>query len=254
MKLFEKPDYAFVKPDKEFEGLKIYFLSKHLGLKIDDFDDNIYQPINTKTLQKISSYFPINVKEMVLLNQIHSDEIIHKTSKKSSYPTADGIITSIKHIALFIKTADCVPIFLYDCENEVIGAVHAGWRGTSLKIIKKAINKMEHFYKTKMEKLFVFIGPAIGPCCYEVGKDVFESFSFLGKAKEDFFNRRKDKTFMMDLKGINAYLAEKEGVPQENIEICELCTYCNPNLFYSYRRDKNENEMGRNLNFIVMTK
>jgi YfiH family protein len=252
MKIFKKPDYAFIKPEKEFEGLKIYYLSKHLGLKPVDLDVNVYQQPDTKTLQKISSYFPINIKEMVLLNQIHSDKIVHKTNKKSSNPTADGIITSLKHIVLFIKTADCVPIFLYDHENKVIGAVHAGWRGTSLKIIKKAINKMEHFYKTKMENLYVFIGPAIGPCCYEVGKDVYESFSFLGKAKEDFFNRRKDKTFMMDLKGINAYLAEEEGVPQENIEICELCTYCNPNLFYSYRRDKNET--GRNLNFIVMTK
>lgn len=250
MQLIKKPDYFYIKPEKEFDGVKIYFLSKHLGLTSEDLDT--FSPPETKKLLKLTAYFPINPKEMIFLNQVHGDEVINKVNKKTSYPTADGIITSLKHIALFIKTADCVPIFIYDNINKVIGAVHAGWRGTCLKIIKKTINKMEHFYKSKPENMYIFIGPSIGPCCYEVGKDVYELFGFLGRERQNYFNRRKEKTYMMDLKGINAYIAESEGIPNENIEISNLCTHCNPDLFYSYRRNKEET--GRNLNFILMTK
>jgi YfiH family protein len=186
---------------------------------------------------------------MIFLKQVHGDEIINKINKKTSNPIGDGIITSLKHIALFLKTADCVPIFLYDYKNKIIGAVHAGWRGTSLKILKKAIQKMEHFYKTKPEDIFTFIGPSIGPCCYQVKDDVYSHFGFLGREKQNYFTKRRDKSYMMDLKGINAYIAEQAGILSENIEICDLCTYCNPEIFYSYRRDK---DTGRNLSFIMM--
>ncbi|MCX7770171.1 MAG: peptidoglycan editing factor PgeF [Proteobacteria bacterium] len=249
MELIKKPDYSYIKPTKDFEGVKIFFLSKHLGIHVDELNTDSLP--SQKELQKISSYFPINTKEMIFLKQVHGDEVINKTNKKMSYPTADGIITPLKHVALFLKTADCVPIFLFDPINKIIGAVHAGWRGTSLKILKKAIQKMEHFYRTKPEEVFLYIGPSIGPCCYQVKEDVYTHFSFLGKEKQNFFTRRKDKSYMMDLKGINAHIAEQAGVLIEKIEISDLCTHCNPDLFYSYRRDKEET--GRNLSFIMMT-
>lgn len=249
MELIKKPDYLYIKPSKHFEGLQVCFLSKHLGIRVEEQDLDFYPSF--KVLQKISSYFPINTKEMIFLKQVHGDEVINKTNKKASYPTGDAIITSLKHIGLFLKTADCVPIFLFDPVNKIAGAVHAGWRGTSLKILKKAIQKMEHFYKTQPENIHIFIGPSIGACCYQVKEDVYSHFSFLGKERQNYFVKRKDRSYMMDLKGINAYIGEQTGVLPENIEISELCTYCNPDIFYSYRRDKEES--GRNISFIMMT-
>ncbi len=248
MELIKKPDYCYIKPSTHFDGLEVYFLSKHLGIDLENLEFDSYPSL--KALQKISSYFPINTKEMVFLKQIHGDEVINKTNKKKSYPSGDAIITPLKHIGLFLKTADCVPIFLFDPINKIIGAVHAGWRGTSLKILKKAIQKMEHYYKTKPEDIYIFIGPSIGACCYQVKEDVYNHFSFLGKERQNFFARRKDRSYMMDLRGINAYIGEKAGVLTDHIEISELCTFCNPEFFYSYRRDKEK--AGSNLSFIMM--
>lgn len=248
MELIKKPDYCYIKPSKYFEGLQVYFLSKHLGINVDELNSD-FAP-SGKALQKVSSYFPIKTKEMIFLRQVHGDEVINKINKKTSYPTGDAIITQLKRIGLFLKTADCVPIFLFDPVNKVIGAVHAGWRGTSLKILKKTILKMEHFYNTKPENIYIFIGPSIGSCCYQVKEDVYSHFGFLGREKQNYFTKRKDKSYMMDLKGINAFIAGQAGVLSENIEISELCTHCNPDIFYSYRRDKEET--GRNLSFIMM--
>lgn len=250
MQLIKKPDYSYLVPDRSFDGLKVFFLSRQLGLQANVSEYPL--PPSQKELQNIAAHFPVNIKTMIFLNQVHGDEIIHKTNKFPSFPIADGIFTTQQNLALCIKTADCVPIFLFDKEHKVIAAVHAGWRGTALKILKKTISKMEHFYKTKPENTYLFIGPAIGQCCYEVGKEVYEVFGFLGKRRQDFFNRKKGNSYMMDLKGINAYIAELEGIPTENIDTSDLCTFCNADLFFSYRRDKEET--GRNVSFITLTK
>lgn len=250
MELIVKPDYAFVTSRYKTEKMCLYFLSRHLGLAPEDINDEYPTPPPNHILQRISSHFPVTKRLMIFMNQVHGDEVINKVNKKPSFPTADAIITKEREIALCLKTADCVPIFFYDEKNHVIAAVHAGWRGTALKLVKKTIKKMEHFYKTNPLDVHVFIGPAIGSCCYKVRKDVIEHFNFLGKARQDYIAKSKGEIYYLDLKGINAYLCEQSGVPVEHIEISELCTYCNKDLFYSYRRDGVNS--GRNISFITL--
>lgn len=230
--------------------MKLFFLSRHIGIPSEDVNSDYPSPPAFSVLQQITAHFPVTQRAMIFMNQVHSDEIINKVNKKPSFPTADAIITKEQNIALCLKTADCVPIFLYDSKNNIIAAVHSGWRGTALKLVKKTIKKMEHFYKSQTEDIYAFIGPAIGACCYKVGKDVAEHFHFLGKSKQDFISKLKGEKFMLDLKGINAWLIEQTGVLQEKIEVSELCTCCNKQLFYSYRRDGNNS--GRNISFITL--
>ncbi len=251
MQLINKPDYSFVTSTFESNKVKIFFLSRHLGIPKVEVSPDLPSPPPFSLLLQISSHFPVSSKNMIFMNQVHSDEIINKTNKKPSFPTADAIITKEKNIALCLKTADCVPIFLYDEKNNVIAAVHSGWRGTALKLVKKVIKKMGHFYKTEPEDIHAFIGPAIGSCCYKVGKDVIDHFGFLGRAKGDYISRLKDGKYMLDLKAVNAHMIEQEGVLQDNVEISDMCTCCSRDLFHSYRRDGQE--AGRNISFIVLT-
>lgn len=250
MQLINKPDYSYVTPTFTSEKMRVIFLSRHLSLSSDYINSDFPAPPPNILLQQISSHFPVNAKTMIFMNQVHSDEIINKVNKKPSFPTADAIITKERQLALCIKTADCVPIFLFDTKNDVIAAIHAGWRGTALNIVKKTIKKMEHFYKSNTEDIYAFIGPAICSSCYKVGKDVVQSFGFLGKEKSSFIAKLKDGKYLLDLKGINAHLIEQTDVPQQHIEISELCTYCNPKLFHSYRRDGQQ--AGRNISFITL--
>lgn len=250
MQLVNKPDYSYITTSFELENIKLFYLSRQLGIASEDLLSAYPSPPDFHLLQKISAYFPVNANRMIFMNQVHGDEVIHKTNKKPSFPTADSIITNQTNLALCLKTADCVPIFLYDPKNFVIAAVHAGWRGTALKLVKKTIKKLEHFYATDPENLYAFIGPSIGACCYKVGRDVFDNFHFLGKNRQDFFGKLKGDRYMMDIKSINAFMLEQSGVLQENIEVANFCTCCEEKLFHSYRRDAETS--GRNISFITL--
>ncbi|MCX7991332.1 MAG: peptidoglycan editing factor PgeF [Proteobacteria bacterium] len=250
MQIVNKPDYSYIMPDRFFSDLRVFFLSKNLGISVDNSQKDYPSPPDMNIINKISSYFPVNPKHIIFMNQVHSDMVIIKADKRPSFPQADGIITQMKGLALAVKSADCLPIFLFDNKNKVISAIHSGWRGTALKIVKKALKKFEQEFNSNFSDIYVFIGPAINGSCYEIGKDVYQHFGFLGKKRADYFNRAKNNKFYMDLKGINAYILEQEGIPPENIEICDLCTHCESALFHSYRRDGVN--AGRNISFIIL--
>jgi len=250
MELVNKPDYSYLTTSFTFDKMKLFFLSRHIGIPADEVVVDFPAPPSISVLQRITSHFPVTQRGMIFMNQVHSDEVINKVNKKPSFPTADAIITKERQLALCLKTADCVPIFLFDPKKEVIAAVHAGWRGTALKIVRKTIKKMQHFYKSEPEDVYTFIGPAIGSCCYKVGKDVIEHFNFLGRSKHDYITKFKGEKYTIDLKGINSLLAEQEGVLPEHIEISDLCTFCHSELFHSYRRDGEQ--AGRNVSFITL--
>ncbi len=251
MELINKQDYSYMIPRASFKDVKVFFLSKELGIeplkKVSDYP----APPPFSILTRIAAYFPIDVKNLTFMNQIHSDGIVIKNNKKPSFPTADAMITNLKGVGLAIKTADCVPIFLYDDNKKVAAAIHAGWRGTALKIVKKVIKKLEQEFDVDVNTLYAFVGPAINQQCYEVGKDVYEHFGFLGKSKNDFFYKSKSGKFLMNLKGINVYMLENYGLDPSKIEVSDICTHCQSELFYSYRRDREHS--GRNISFIVLT-
>ena len=172
------------------------------------------------------------------LNQVHGNGVfmLRDGSGIGAAKVSDGdaIVTSLRGIGIGISTADCVPVLLTDHEGTVAGAVHAGWRGTVLRILDSALQKIDEEYGLKPRDLNAVIGPSVGKCCYEVGEDVASLFrDGFGDASEYLIETDGCK-YMLDLPGINRGALVKAGVA--NIEVLGVCTKCNPN-FFSYRRE-----------------
>ena len=110
---------------------------------------------------------------------------------------------------------------------------HCGWKGTYKKLLKKAINFMLENYNSRIEDILAGIGPSIGGCCYNVSEELYNKFSPSKKEGHIVSNNY----FFLDLKEINFKIALESGIEKSNIEIMNLCTKCNNNLFYSYRKE-----------------
>ncbi len=160
------------------------------------------------------------------LKQIHSDIVLEAGRAKKG----DALITSEPGKILVIKTADCLPLLFHEPEARIIGAAHAGWRGLAKGILLKVVEKMKG-KGADLRKLRVAIGPAIGPCCYEVGEEVFEAFE-----KNEMPYVRKGKN--LDLFETAIRQLKEAGLERDNIHLLPLCTYCNEIFFPSFRRER----------------
>ncbi len=161
-------------------------------------------------------------------------------------PEADAVITAKTGVALGIMVADCVPALLYDEKTGVIGAVHAGWRGTAKGILANTIEKMIAAFGSRSRDIRIAIGPAIRKCCYEVDLDVLkqiEASTGAGKNKKNMTggifleHPVKGPKAYIDLPEANRQQAMACGVKAENIWLSGMCTSCLPEKFNSYRRE-----------------
>jgi len=181
-----------------------------------------------------------NTYHFVTAQQTHSDRIaVIQTSKsigwsdyKGAIEQCDGLITNQKGVILTILTADCVPLLLFDPRNQVIGALHAGWRGTQSQIASKTVAKMTQHYGTQPKDLIAYIGPSIKRCCYEVDKTVMQHFQ-----QTNAYDKKGDK-YMLDLPHINFSQLLESNLQSRNIETSPHCTACDTELFFSYRKEK----------------
>ena len=180
----------------------------------------------------ISRAASIDNQKIYLPTQKHTDKVLVLDSDLSPR-IADAVITSNKGILLGIQVADCVPVLLYDVKRNVIGVVHAGWRGTAASILKKTIETMRERFSSFPIDIKIAIGPSIRWCCYHVGYDVLESVEKATGIGEYHINR--GGAYCLDLASANKYQAVSAGVPKENIWVSDECTYCHPDKFYSYR-------------------
>jgi len=171
----------------------------------------------------------IDENNIAFQKQTHSNNVLI-INKPGIYNNCDGLLTNKKNVFLSVSVADCVPIFLYDSENEVVGTVHSGWQGSEKKILSKAIKLLKSNFNTKPENIYSFIGFSAGVCCYEIGIEVANKF-------EEKFLRFNNNKIFLDLKKFNYSLLLNENIPENNIEVCSLCTICNSNILHSYRRD-----------------
>lgn len=174
----------------------------------------------------------IDESDAALSYQVHGCEIL-KAEKACRENGFDALITDKKNLTLIVSVADCTPILIHDPIKNVIAAIHAGWRGTVSQIVRKTIKKMEEDYGANAKNCLMYIGPCIGFDHFEVGNEVAEHFS--GNLKR--FDASNDKYFV-DLKTANKIQGVMAGIPEQNIEISDLCTFCEENLFFSHRRDK----------------
>ena len=184
-----------------------------------------------------------NIENLTSNIQIHSDTVNKiDESNIGQKKEGDALITNIPNTPLLIFTADCVPIAIIDKKNKAIGLAHAGWRGTYDAIAKKTIEKMADNYNTNPKDLVCIIGPSIGPCCYEVSKDLVEKFNMnFTNSTEKFYTIEEDK-YKLDLWKVNEHILRECGVKDENIINLNLCTSCNSDKFHSYRKHNKTQE------------
>ncbi len=187
----------------------------------------------------------------IYLDQVHSDIIrfIDRIPEKNL--KGDAMLTHLPELLLIIQTADCLPVLIVDESRKVIAAVHCGWRGTSKRVIQKAIQGMGDRYGCPPSALLAALGPCIGDECYEVGEDVFRAFEKEGLST-DFFRPHpsEENKYVFDLKGENIAQMLSVGIEKENIFDADGCTHCDES-FHSYRRDGDK--AGRMLSFIGMS-
>lgn len=149
----------------------------------------------------------------------------------------DGLVTDVPGVCLTIFSGDCIPVLLYDPVRRAVGAVHAGWRGTAAGAAAQAVKALVERYSCQPENILAAIGPGIGPCCFETHGDVPDGLrAGLGPEAEGFI-RPLDTPgkFSVDLKGTNARWLERAGVLPERIALCQACTACDLDTFWSHR-------------------
>jgi polyphenol oxidase len=162
----------------------------------------------------------------------HHTANVRIVDHRGTYEYCDALITTMPNVFLAITVADCVPIALFDPATNTVAAIHAGWRGTAAKIVKKTIAKLLVQCESRPRDLRVFIGPAAARCCYEVGAEVAAQFP------DSVVDRKDDGKFLLDVKEANRLQLVECGVPESRIEMSPACTISSPELFHSFRRDK----------------
>lgn len=211
--------------------------------RINYFKDILSIRSDEKSL--LSKITGIIEKNIIFLDQVHGDELaIIKNPPEDNmhyYASADGIITDIPYICFVIRTADCVPVIIYDHNKKVLGAIHSGWKGCHLNISVKAVRNMNQLYNSDYQDIRIFLLPSICPSSYEVNNDVASLF-----AKDIIVKNNK---IYLDLwQNIESSLID-EGIPPANIWNSRMCTLRNSDEFFSHRNK----DIGRNLIFAYIS-
>ena len=233
----------------------------NLGLTPDDTHSNVER--NRELFLRAVGVVNDNgsLWPLMQVRQIHSS-IIHRVDDFSMHAQAgDGIITNVPGILLAIRTADCVPVLVTDVKRRVVGAFHAGWRGTAARVVEKGAGEMRRQFGSQPRDLRAAIGPCVRKCCYAVGAEVraeFESqFTYASELFEEvfdanaihvkypllFLNQRAPghgdlgPEIHLDLVAANKRQLEDAGVRVEHISVIEGCTACDTKRFFSHRAE-----------------
>ncbi|MGI6686026.1 MAG: peptidoglycan editing factor PgeF [Bacillota bacterium] len=218
------------------------FASFNLAFHVGDNPESV-----RKNRRKMVSLLGKDLDSLVAGEQVHSSHI-HivdvndrgrgSASYDSSIPGTDALITNLPGIILSSYYADCVPVFFLDPINKVIALAHAGWKGTVQNIAGLTIQKMTALFGTDPSNCLAAIGPSIGKCCFQVDQPVLEEFARDIDQYERFCCSQGKGKWFLDLPGINEHLLVQHGLKHQNITQSGICTSCQHEIFYSYRKDQ----------------
>lgn len=239
------------------------FDTLNFSSRLGDPPENIQRNFGT-----LAALLGVDSAKIVFPRQVHGDAVEILESSQQQPGDVDALITPVSGVYLAVKTADCVPLLLLDPERKIAAAVHAGWKGTLLRITRKTIQIMNQEFGTEPSRVLAAVGPSIGPCCYEVGDNVLNAFRRGFPAAEKFvLNGLRaaarglgtgvwltgDRVFRpqpvpgrlpesvslrLDLVDANRAELVAAGVLPHNVHVIDLCTACYPELFFSHRRDR----------------
>ncbi|MEN6519888.1 MAG: peptidoglycan editing factor PgeF [Armatimonadota bacterium] len=195
--------------------------------------------------RRLSASLNIDPSAIVCAEQVHGSEVAVVKAEdtgsgavtfEDSIPNTDALITNVPGTTLSLFFADCVPVFILDPARKAIGLAHAGWKGTALSIALKTVEAMQREFGTDPSGCLAAIGPSIGRCCYDVSTDAAEAV-FTAAGDDRIIARACQDKMRLDLKLANWFILRKSGIPEANIAVSELCTACEAEDFFSYRRD-----------------
>lgn len=170
-----------------------------------------------------------------LLTQVHGAMV--RRAPWAGLPEGDAALTDEPGLLLGIETADCLPVLLIDIERRQAAAAHAGWRGTVAGVARAALEALLSS-GSRPEHVHAALGPAIGPCCYEVGDELRAPFAAaFGATSEAFFHPHHGRRPHLDVRAANQQQLVAAGVVPANIQHVDECTRCRADLYPSYRRD-----------------
>jgi hypothetical protein len=200
------------------------FSSLNAGSRADDHPYAVKR--NMEKIREITGV------PLIMGNQVHGTKIAAiPFSDPSELHCCDGLMTEKKNLGLLVKHADCQAAIFYDPIRKAVANVHCGWRGNVQNIYRETVQKMKDQFKTRPEDLLVCISPSLGP-------DASEFKNYQTEWPESFWSFQFKPTYF-DLWAISRFQLEECGVLTHHIEIANICTYSNPQDFFSYRREKN---------------
>ena len=243
---------------KKFKNIKHCFFSRKGG-----YSKGIYKSLNCgkgskdskknvyKNLNLVSKKMKIDLNRLSLMHQTHSNKVILITKKNKNLKkfNSDALITKLRGVALGVVTADCVPIILYDIKNQIIGCIHAGWKGASSGIIENTIKKFKKL--NSKNKIIASVGPCIGQKSYEVDINFYKKFLSQSKKNKIYFLKKNNVKKLFNLR---KYVHDKLLKLKVKIDHINHDTFKEKTSFFSYRRSQKllEKDYGRCISVISL--
>lgn len=191
-----------------------------------------------KNRKKLATLLDIMPRQLVFPRQSHTNCVVHLTKlPEKELINTDALVTNQPGICLCVQTADCVPILLFDPVNNVIAAVHSGWRGTVKRIVREAVQNMNDKFASIPRNVRAVIGPSIGPDVYEVGREVADEVQKTVPRAHLLLHENLSGRFHLNLWEANRQILQGCGIPSQNIETAGECTFSNQKKYFSARRE-----------------
>lgn len=217
------------------------YQSLNLGLHVGDQSDLVLE-----NRHRIMRFFDAGLEQMVSCQQVHGSAVtrvydhhrgLGAESDQTAIAGSDALITALPGVVLATFYADCIPVFFFDPVHQAVAIAHSGWKGTMARIAVKTLQAMQLEYHSRPGDMQVFIGPGIGRCCYQIQPELVQKVEAEFGDISDIIDG-DEHGYTWDLKATNQRMLEEAGVLSNRIVLCPLCTGCEADLFFSYRRDR----------------
>jgi hypothetical protein len=214
------------------------FDSLNLGLAVGDDPAKVEE--NWRRLGQATGL------EFARVRQVHGSRVVAAERGGPPREEADAVVSAAPGVAACVSVADCAPILLADPRSGAVAAVHAGWRGTLARAAEHAVRALEARHGSRPGELLAVVGPAIGPCCYEVARELAERFR--DEVGPDCANPSPSQP-RVDLWLANETVLRRAGLERRHVQVLRRCTSCEDGWFFSHRRDGGRT--GRQVGFIA---
>lgn len=229
------------------------FGSQHDGVR-HFFGTRHHAPVTYETGVPVPALGARGLAWILSVKQVHGTEALivdRPVTEADRFEGGwDALITDQPGVTVVVRTADCVPVLIYDRRRKAVAAVHAGWRGALACIVPNTIQLMVSRFAIQLSDLRVSIGPSAGPCCYEVDHAVLAPLRSGRPDWRSLLREGQGNKARLDLRALVRRQTAETGIPPGQITVVNVCTICHPALFYSYRREGRVN--GTMLNGITL--